>query len=436
MTRRLPSTLDVEGVHLVPKIGYMTAEFPGQTYIWVWREIVHLREWGSSIKIFSTRRPSTRDRARHAFAPGAEAETTYLWPMGPARILGVLFWALMTRPVGLARCLGVGLTLPVESRPRWRKVLPLVLPACFLAREIRRHGVTHLHSHTCANSAILCMMARRLVGASFSMTLNADIKIWGGAMREKFEEATFTIAITQLLLDQIRRDFPTVRPEQALLGRIGVDTRKWVPCLRPQWSEQGIRPFRVMTVARLHESKGHDVLIQAVEELTAASRDVTLDLIGAGPERDALERRVREAGLGDRVIFHGSLGEDQVIEHLGRADAFVLASRAEPLGVAYMEAMALELPTIGTAAGGVGEIITNGVDGLLVPAGDSHALAAAIVLLMDNTELAHQLGRAGRRTIVSRFDSRLGAAVVYERLFGCTPAPLAPVAAPATASLV
>jgi colanic acid/amylovoran biosynthesis glycosyltransferase len=435
MTCRLPSTVDVEGVRLVPKIGYMTAEFPGQTYIWVWREIVHLREWGTSIKIFSTRRPSTRDRARHAFAPAAEAETTYLWPMGPARILGVLFWALTTRPIGLARCVGVGLTLPVESRPRWRKVLPLVLPACFLAREVRRHGVTHLHSHTCANSAILCMMARRLVGVPFSMTLNADIKIWGGAMCEKFEEAAFTIAITQSLLDQIRRDFPTVQSEQALLGRIGVDTRKWVPYPRPQWGEQAMRPFRVMTVARLHKSKGHDVLIQAVGELAAAGRDVTLDLIGAGPEREALERQVREGGLGDRVIFHGSLGEDQVIQHLRRADAFVLASRAEPLGVAYMEAMALELPTIGTAAGGVGEIITDGVDGLLVPPGDPRALAAAIVRVMDNTELAERLGCTGRRTIISRFDSRLGAAVVYERLFGHPPLSLAPLAAPATALL-
>ena len=354
--------------------------------------------------------------------------------MGLAQILGVLSWALLTSPIGLARCVGACLTLPVDSRPRWRKVLPLVVPACFLAREAMRRGVTHLHSHTCANSAILCMMARRLIGVPFSMTLNADIEIWGGAMREKFEEATFTIAITQLLLDQIRRDFPTVRPDQALLGRIGVDTYKWAPC--PGRGKRGTGPFRVMTLGRLHRAKGHGVLIQAVRELTTAGRDVTLDLIGDGPERGALEQQVREAGLAERVIFHGSLGEDQVIEHLGRADAFVLASRGEPLGVAYMEAMALELPTIGTAAGGVGEIITDGLDGLLVPPGDSRALSAAVALLIDDDELAKRLGRAGRRTIVSRFDSRLGAAALYERLFGRAPSSVAPLAAPATVPVV
>ena len=253
-------------------------------------------------------------------------------------------------------------------------------------------------------------------------------------MREKFEEATFTIAITQLLLDQIRRDFPMVRPDQVLLGRIGVDTSKWAPC--PGRRKRGTGSFRVMTLGRLHRSKGHDVLIQAVWELTAAGRDVTLDLIGEGPERGVLEQQARETGLGDRAIFHGSLGEDQVIEHLGCADAFILASRAEPLGVAYMEAMALELPTIGTAAGGVSEIITDGVDGLLVPPGDPCALAAAIALLMDDHELAERLGRAGRRTVVSRFDSRLGAAALYERLFGRAPPFWAPLAAPATVPVV
>ena len=82
-----------------------------------------------------------------------------------------------------------------------------------------------LHSHACANSAILCMMVRLLIGIPFSMTLNANIEFWGGAMREKFEEAEFTIAITQWLLDQIRRDFPTLRPDQALLGRIWVQAK-------------------------------------------------------------------------------------------------------------------------------------------------------------------------------------------------------------------
>jgi glycosyltransferase involved in cell wall biosynthesis len=106
---------------------------------------------------------------------------------------------------------------------------------------------------------------------------------------------------------------------------------------------------------------------------------------------------------------------------LREADVFVLASRFEPLGVVYMEAMALGLPTIGTDAGGVGEIITDEQDGLLVPPEDDERLAEAVARLLDDPALRQRLGANARRTIVERFDSRIGAAKFYERLFGAAP---------------
>jgi glycosyltransferase involved in cell wall biosynthesis len=385
----------------------------------MWREIIHLREWGVRIQIFSTRRPPSRDRARHDFAAAAEAETIYLWPISIPRVLGALFWAA-ARPLGLLRCLKLGLTLPVDRRPPWRTVLPLLLPACLLARESSRLGVSRIHSHSCSNSAILCMMVQRLLGIPFSMTLNADIAIWGGAMQAKFEEADFTIAITRWLLDQVRRDYPSLAPGQALLGRIGVDTRKWVPAQRARDPRAG--PTRLLTLGRLHVSKGHDVLLKAVKLLVEVGADVTLDLIGDGPERQSLEAQANRDGLWERVRFHGSLGEVQIIEAMRDVEIFVLASLAEPLGVAYMEAMAMEVATIGTAAGGVGEIIIPGENGLLVPPNDPEALAAAIRGLMQDSAYRQRLGRAGRRSIIEQFDSRLGATTLYERLFGHPPA--------------
>jgi glycosyltransferase involved in cell wall biosynthesis len=82
-----------------------------------------------------------------------------------------------------------------------------------------------------------------------------------------------------------------------------------------------------------------------------------------------------------------------------------------------MEAMALAVPTIGTAAGGVGEIIQSGVDGVLVPPGDPVAIADAICELVSDASRRRQLGENGRKTIVERFDSRLGASTLYTRLF-------------------
>jgi glycosyltransferase involved in cell wall biosynthesis len=400
------------------RIGYLIPEFPGQTHIWMWREIVHLREWAVDVRIFSTRRPPQRDRARHAFAADAEAQTTYLWPPRTRRAIASILWALFTRPLRLFRCAKVAFSLPVNDAPRWG-MLPLVVPACILAREVKRNRVEHLHAHTAARGAILCVLVRVLTATPFSITLNANIEWWGGAMREKFEAADFTIAITQWLLDQMRREFPSLRPEQALLGRIGVDTRRWKP-REATTTPNGAVP-RILTLARLHRSKGHEVLIRAVAKLQDQGVNVSLRLAGDGPERESLEKLVAELKLSKGVSFAGSISEEQAQKEMNEADVFVLASHAEPLGVAYMEAMAAGVPTIGTNAGGVPEIIADGTDGLLVPPKDPAALSSAIRRLIDDEALRRRLASAGRRKIEQQFDSRLGAAVLYKRLTGKAP---------------
>lgn len=400
------------------QIGYLIPEFPSQTHIWMWREISHMREWGNAISIFSTKPPSADIQARHAFAPSARQETYYLWPQRPWYLFTTLLWVIWTRPVGLYRAIWLGLTLDVEARPRWRSHLPLVLAASILAREAEARGIGHLHCHSCANSAVLAMMLKRLSGIPYSMTLNANLEWWGGAMREKLTDASFTIAITEWLLKQMQRDYPQLQADQAILGRIGVDTIAWKPAIAPNKANKS---FQIITVGRLHPSKGHDVLIAAVNMLLNAGHDIKLTIVGAGPQRSNLESLVKNLNLSDIVNFTGSLSEDEIIQHLRQSDLFVLASHMEPLGVVYMEAMAMEVATIGTNAGGVPEIITDRDDGLLVPPRDHVALAEAIELLIQNPQLRLQLARNGRKSIIQRFDSRIGAATLHQRLFGSLP---------------
>jgi hypothetical protein len=92
-----------------------------------------------------------------------------------------------------------------------------------------------------------------------------------------------------------------------------------------------------------------------------------------------------------------------------------------PRPVVVMEALALGLPVVGTDAGGIPEIITTERDGLVVPAEDDERLAEAIARLMDDPELRRRLGTNARQTAIERFDSRIGAASLYEHLFGASP---------------
>jgi glycosyltransferase involved in cell wall biosynthesis len=392
-------------------LGYLIPEFPGQTHIFIWREIEQLQRLGQSIRLFSTREPPEADRARHAFASVASAETCYLWPPSPLRLARALGWAL-ARPRRLLDTLRFALTVEVDAKPSWRTVLPLVVPACLLSYEMVRSRVAHLHVHSCANSALLALLAKRLTGVPFSLVVHGDLHWWGGALEEKFSESAFTMVITRQLLDEVRRTFPTLREDQVLLGPMGVDTDRW----RSAGRSRSPGSFRLVSVGRLHAAKGHDTAIQAVHQLAAQGRDVALSIIGAGPERDALAALVSSLGVSNRVQLRGSLSEGEIIELMNDAHAFALASHSEPLGVAYMEAMSMELPTIGTDAGGVGELITDGVNGLLVPPRDVDGLARAIARLMDDPALRSALGGAGRKSVVERFDSRRGATALHRRI--------------------
>lgn len=408
------------------RIGYLIPEFPGQTHVWIWREICHMREWGTQIDIFSTKRPAPDIKARHDFADDAEQQTYYLWKEGKFNfnnifdILISLCWVIITRLIGLLKAIRLALTIDVDARPRCRSTLPLVLIACILARSSVARGIEHMHCHSCANSAILAMMLKRLTGISYSLTLNANLGWWGGAIAAKFGDALFTVVITEWLEEEVRRKYPHLLKDQVILGRIGVDTAKWNPhfydSVNSLDNDSVHKSFQIITVGRLHTSKGHDTLIQAVKHLVDAGKSVNLTIVGAGPEFDKLKTLAAKLEISDLVNFTGSLSENQIIERMQVSDAFVLASHAEPLGVVYMEAMAMEVATIGTSAGGVPEIITNGKNGLLVPPRDDVAIFRALTQLIDNPSLRQQLGRCGRSEIIARFDSRIGAATLYKRL--------------------
>lgn len=401
------------------RIGYVIPEFPSQTHVWIWREILHVREWRMPMMIFSTQKPAASDRARHAFADQAERETVYLWPRGKLGAVLTVLMTLVTHPIGFFRCVKLAMTLEnTVNRGKVRPLWPLIVPACILAKEAKKADITHLHSHSVARSAVICMMVKRLIGMPYSLTLNADLTWWGGGVERKIAESAFTIAITQALLDEVHAKFPAIPPERTILGRIGVDTRRWErPVSRPlPKGDSG--SVRIVSVGRMHHNKAFDVLMQAARRLTDDGLDLEVRIIGDGSERAALEAMRTRLKLEGVVSFLGSMSEDQIIDELLDAHIFSAVSRHEPLGVVYMEAMSLGVPTLGTTSGGVREIIDSGESGLLVEPGDPEALAQAIRRLIEDPALRERFSAAGRRAIVEKFDSRIGAATIYEKLMG------------------
>jgi glycosyltransferase involved in cell wall biosynthesis len=140
----------------------------------------------------------------------------------------------------------------------------------------------------------------------------------------------------------------------------------------------------VVCVAALRPEKGHDTLLAAFAEVLRAIPEARLVLVGDGPERGALEATIEAGGMTGSVELRGRVAE--VWPHLADADVFVLASPAEALGIAIMEAMAAGLPVVATDVGGIPELVTPGVTGELFAVRDHGALAQQLIALLRSPE--------------------------------------------------
>jgi glycosyltransferase involved in cell wall biosynthesis len=171
------------------------------------------------------------------------------------------------------------------------------------------------------------------------------------------------------------------------------------------------RPGRatlIGTVGRLEPRKGVDVLLTALHRLPGAR----LHVVGTGPLATEVAGLARELGVGDRCELIG--WSEEVDRVLAEWDIFVLASRAEGMSLAVLQAMHVGLPVVVTDVGSVRELVVDGKTGLVVPPDDPAALTAALERLLADADLREQLGRAARR----RAQADFGAATMARRYEG------------------
>jgi teichuronic acid biosynthesis glycosyltransferase TuaC len=159
----------------------------------------------------------------------------------------------------------------------------------------------------------------------------------------------------------------------------------------------------VLSVGNLIPIKGHEVLVRAVAALAPDSPELTLDIIGRGPQQARLQALAQQLGIGNRARFLGLQSRDQVVAAMRRCTMFALPSRYEGLGCVYLEAMSVGKPVIGCRGQGIAEIIQHGSNGFLVGPDNETELTLALALLLGDEPRRRNLGTAARDTILERF---------------------------------
>ena len=211
--------------------------------------------------------------------------------------------------------------------------------------------------------------------------------------RAAYSCAHKVVANSRAAAERLRREGVAAR-DVAIISN-GLDVQHF----HPREPRPSLR--RVIVVANLRPEKGHDVLIDAAVDVLRRFPDARFELVGSGPQREALQTRAEVRGVPHAFDFLGH--RDDVPARLRAADIFVLPSRSEAFPNAVLEAMATNLPVIASGVGGILESIDDGRTGLLAPPGDPGALADRLCRVMADPALGTRLAAAARVDVERRY---------------------------------
>ena len=213
--------------------------------------------------------------------------------------------------------------------------------------------------------------------------------------------ADLTITVSAGMAELIDKHLHLSPPPTVITNGVDVDYWAAPPTTRTPQS-----PLRLIMVATLSPHKGQADLLHALAQLTGRAQDVTLTLVGGGPEEKLIRSLVHRLGVADRVALVGDLSRDGVRAAIHAADVLVHPSHSESFGMSVLEAMASSRCVVASNCVGVRDLIRQEQTGLRTPVGDVDAIARTIERLRDDPRLAEHLAGAGRHEAVSRHSHR------------------------------
>jgi glycosyltransferase involved in cell wall biosynthesis len=362
------------------------------------------------------------DRARHeihvACAPGpADAPTPTF-----AAVRGIPDLAIL--PVNLGPELFA--KSPLARARAVFETAPALWNVAALAGFVRKHRIDVVHTSDRPRDALASVAVAKLTGAKSIVHVHVAYGEWMSPMlRWSMRRADCLIGVSDFVARSLVQGggYSPARTKSVLNA---IDLPNWDYRTDPGSvrDELGIprdAPLMIC-VARLFPAKGQAELIRALSQLHPELPKLRLMIVGQDYPpgtrySDELRELARQLGVADNVLFTGLRSD--VPRLMAASDLFAMASREEPFGLVYAEAMAMKRPVVALDNGGTPEVVEHGKSGLLAASGDTAALAANIRTLLQNPPLRQQMGEYGRQQVETRFSpGRLAEDVarVYLRL--------------------
>lgn len=380
-------------------------QFPSASETFILREMVALERRGFVLAPLALRRA---DGCVHAEAQELGARTVYR----TRALSGGCLWrqvvAAVKYPLGYASGVALAVRYALRQPRAARDLVVGLLAAGEFAAQLRRpQRVEHVHAQFCSTPATVGMLLAEMLNVTFSMSGHARDIFTGESvlLDQKLAEAEFAAVCTRHGQERLERVHRIAAGDKVHLIHHGIDPSQFVPPL-----ERPAGPRMVLSVGRLVEKKGFDILLRAAALARSRGAEFELHLVGEGPEREDLERLASGLGLREVVVFRGALTQDELRPLYADASVFALASVVTADGDrdgipnVLIEALAMGVPTVATATGGITELVEDEVTGLVAPPGDAQALAECLERALYDEELRERVRAAGRERVVLEFD--------------------------------
>lgn len=415
-----------------PAVAVVVKGWPRLSETFIAQELRGLERRGLALRLYSLRHPTdgrVHPVARSLAAPVAYLPE-YLWH-APLRVARA--WRAARRLPGYRAARACWLRdLRRDPTPnRVRRFGQALVLAAELPAE-----VAHLHAHFLHTPASVARYAAAMRELAWSVSAHAK-DIWttpAWEKREKLAAAAWAVTCTRAGRDHLAACAKDDAAVELVYHGLADDRFPPAAVTRPpRDGSDPADPVRILSVGRAVAKKGYDDLLTALGRLPQglAWRFVH---IGGGPLLPSLRAQAERLGIAARIDWRGAQTEDAVLRACREADLFALASRIaadgdrDGLPNVLLEALSQGLAAVATEVSGIPELIDDGATGLLVPAGDTHAMSAALIRLIRSPALRRLLGEAGARRVRREFSFERGVDRIAARLAASIGAAAAPQA--------
>jgi colanic acid/amylovoran biosynthesis glycosyltransferase len=386
------------------RVAYLTGEYPRATDTFIQREVITLRKQGVEVHTFSVR-PTGEEHMVGEEQKLERDRTVYILPVNPINLLFTHLSLLFSSPKKYISAIKLAWSTSQAGLRGAFYQLFYFLEAGILAKQIKQKQIVHLHNHIAEGSGTVTMLAAAMGGFTYSFTLHGPyifFRAYQWRLDEKIKRALFVSCISNYARSQGMIFAPQENWNRMHVVHCGIDPALFQMVSHTEKpDEQG---KRLLFVGRLVAAKGLLILLESLAILKRWHPDISLTVVGDGPDRNNLEQMTCDLGLGKSVNYVGYKSQTEVREYFQQTDVFVMSSFAEGIPVVLMEAMASGVPVVATQIAGISELVEDDINGYLVPPGDPIDLAESIKKLLNNSQLRKAFGKEGRAKVEEHFN--------------------------------